>query len=120
MRKEGDTILDEITKIEFLKGKSILSQYTSTDTNKGKEPILDRKLQRKWLPAKSEQKTEHNQSGEYPKVRPKRTGKGEEKKLEERPKSSESDEEKDSETVLSRCKQDEKLKDVDPSNNIQN
>ena len=73
MRKEGDTIMNELNrKIEFLKGKSILSYYTPTDTNKEKEPILDRELQRKWLPAKSEAHQVQNEKQSATRAQPER------------------------------------------------
>ena len=54
LRQEGDTILDDLNRqIEFIKGKNILSYHIPSDINKEKEPLLNRKLQRIWLPAKS-------------------------------------------------------------------
>ena len=80
MWQEGDNILDELNrKIVFLKGKGILSYYIPTNPNKEKEPILDRKLQRKWLPLKSEaqktQKQSKTRAENLIKLRPRERGK---------------------------------------------
>ena len=54
LRQEGDTILDDLNRqIKFIKGIDILTYYTPTDPNKENKPLLNRNLQRKWLPQKT-------------------------------------------------------------------
>ena len=61
LRQEGDTILDDLNRqIKFIKGIDILTYYTPTDPTKEKEPLLNRNLQRKWLPEKTVEQKQQN------------------------------------------------------------
>ena len=40
-------------QIKYFKGVDILTYYTPSDPTKDKEPLLNYKLQKKWLPAKT-------------------------------------------------------------------
>ena len=54
LRQEEDAILDDLNRqIKFIKEIDILTYYTPTDPTKEKEPLLNRNLQRKWLPEKT-------------------------------------------------------------------
>ena len=47
-------VIDDLNRqIKFIKGIDILTYYTPTDPTKEKEPLLNRNLQRKWLPEKT-------------------------------------------------------------------
>ena len=49
-----DTILDELNlQIKYFKGVDILTYYTPSDPTKDKEPKLNSRLQKKWLPEKT-------------------------------------------------------------------
>ena len=52
--KPTDTILDDLNlQIKYFKGVDILTYYTPSDPNKDKEPKLNWRLQKEWLPAKT-------------------------------------------------------------------
>ena len=48
------TLLDELNlQMKYFKGVDILTYYTPSDPTKDKEPKLNHRLQKEWLPAKS-------------------------------------------------------------------
>ena len=49
-----EPILDELNlQIKYFKGVDILTYYTPSDPTKDKEPKLNSRLQKKWLPEKT-------------------------------------------------------------------
>ena len=54
LKKPTDTLEDELNlQIKYFKGVDILTYYTPSDPTKDKEPLLNYKLQKEWLPAKT-------------------------------------------------------------------
>ena len=54
LKKPTDTLLDDLNlQIKYFKGVDILTYYTPSDPAKDKEPLLNYKLQKEWLPAKT-------------------------------------------------------------------
>ena len=54
LKKPTDTLLDDLNlQIKYFKGVDILTYYTPSDPAKDKEPKLNSRLQKKWLPEKT-------------------------------------------------------------------
>ena len=54
LKKTTDTLLDDLNlQIKYFKGSDIPTYYTPSDPTKDKEPLLNSRLQKEWLPAKT-------------------------------------------------------------------
>ena len=66
LMEKGNTLMDELNlNIKYFKGVDILTYYIPTDPTKDKEPMLNKTLQKKWLPKKTvEQKRQLEKESE--------------------------------------------------------